>query len=149
MLQITDFFLFGILAFIWIDILNIKRGNALSSVFALGGAGTLALTLALQDLAKRVINGLAISTSDAFEVGDEIRLGDGTSGIVLSVGWLSTVIRGELWKTWLLYLKYIISFDPNQINLQRSCFLTKDMMKSSQRFRTHNYQIFASVTYRT
>ena len=104
LLQITDFFLFGILAFIWIDILNIKRGNALSSVFALGGAGTLALTLALQDLAKRVINSLAISTSDAFEVGDEIMLGDGTSGIVLSVGWLSTVIRGELWQTLLFYL---------------------------------------------
>lgn len=65
------------LSFIWIDILQIKRGNALSSIFALGGAGTLALTLALQDLAKRVLNGLAISTSDVFNVGDQIILGDG------------------------------------------------------------------------
>ena len=75
--KITDFFLFGILAFIWIDILKIKRGNALSSIFALGGAGTLALTLALQDLAKRMINGLAITSSDVFNVGDKIILGDG------------------------------------------------------------------------
>lgn len=65
------------LSFIWIDILQIKRGHALSSIFALGGAGTLALTLALQDLAKRVINGLAISTSEVFTVGDTIQLGDG------------------------------------------------------------------------
>jgi small-conductance mechanosensitive channel len=69
--------LFAVLAFLWIDILQIKRGNALSSIFALGGAGTLALTLALQDLAKRLINGLAISTSDAFDIGDKIILGDG------------------------------------------------------------------------
>ena len=65
------------LAIIWIDILQIKRGNALSSIFAIGGAGTLALTLALQDLAKRALNGLAISTSDVFNVGDKIILGDG------------------------------------------------------------------------
>lgn len=75
--KITDFFLFGVLSFIWIDILQIKRGHALSSIFALSGAGTLALTLALQDLAKRVINGLAISTSEVFTVGDTIQLGDG------------------------------------------------------------------------
>ena len=87
----------------------------------MGGAGTLALTLALQDLSKRMINGLAITSSDVFNVGDKIILGDGeqrvnlasyqfagfvniqmglmylagTSGEVLNVGWLSTEIRGE------------------------------------------------------
>lgn len=75
--KVTDFILFGLLAFLWIDILQIKRGNALSSIFALGGAGTLALTLAMQDVAKRVINGLAISTSEVFTVGDKIQLQDG------------------------------------------------------------------------
>jgi small-conductance mechanosensitive channel len=57
--KISDFFLFGILSLVWIDILKIKRGNGLSSIFALGGAGTLAFTLACQDLAKKAINGLA------------------------------------------------------------------------------------------
>jgi len=75
--KISDFFMFGILAFIWIDILGIKRGNGLSSIFALGGAGTFALTFASQDIAKRMINGLALSASDAFQVGDSILLGDG------------------------------------------------------------------------
>mmetsp|Transcript_29985 Transcript_29985/g.57326 ORF Transcript_29985/g.57326 Transcript_29985/m.57326 type:complete len:370 (+) Transcript_29985:125-1234(+) len=92
--KVTDFFLFGILALIWIDILEIKRGNGLSSIFALGGASTFVITLACQDLAKKVLNGLAISTSDVFAVGDAIQLGDGTSGTVKSVGWLSTEIRG-------------------------------------------------------
>ncbi len=73
----TDFFLFGILALIWIDILEIKPGNGLSSIFALGGASTFVITLACQDLAKKVLNGLAISTSDVFAVGDAIQLGDG------------------------------------------------------------------------
>jgi small-conductance mechanosensitive channel len=93
--KISDFFLFGILSLVWIDILKIKRGNGLSSIFALGGAGTLAFTLACQDLAKKAINGLAISTSEVFVVGDQIKLGDGTSGTVTSIGWLSTEIRGK------------------------------------------------------
>jgi len=92
--KVSDFFLFGVLSLIWIDILKIKRGNGLSSIFALGGAGTLALTLACQDLAKKGLNGLALSASDAFRVGDSILLGDGTSGTVTNMGWLNTEIRG-------------------------------------------------------
>lgn len=92
--KVSDFFLFGVLSLIWIDILKIKRGNGLSSIFALGGAGTLALTLACQDLAKKALNGLALSASDAFRVGDSILLGDGTSGTVTNMGWLNTDIRG-------------------------------------------------------
>lgn len=132
--KVSDFFLFGVLALTWIDILNIKRGNGISSIFALGGAGTLAFTLACQDLAKKALNGLAISTSEVFSVGDHILLGDGeshqmtiqynmetlvfiylcrvfclvtvlftlplivigTSGTVMSIGWLSTAIRGKI-----------------------------------------------------
>jgi small-conductance mechanosensitive channel len=74
--KISDFFGFGILALIWTDILKIK-GHGLSSVFALGGFSTFTLTLASQDLAKRALNGLALSASDSFEVGDKIILGDG------------------------------------------------------------------------
>lgn len=118
----SDFFGFGILALVWTDILKIK-GHGLSSIFALGGFGTLTLTLACQDLAKRALNGLALSASDSFEVGDQILLGDGelnvyvrfaihhyffgpwllmlfillsigTSGTVINIGWLTTEILG-------------------------------------------------------
>ena len=92
--KISDFFTFLILAFIWSDILKVKRGNGLSSIFALSGAGTFAITLASQDLVKRMLNGLALSASDAFNVGDSILLGDGTTGIVTYMGWLNTEIRG-------------------------------------------------------
>jgi len=61
--KISDFFMFLILAFIWSDILNVKRGNGLSSIFAISGAGTFAITLASQDLVKRMLNGLALSAS--------------------------------------------------------------------------------------
>lgn len=93
--MISDFFLFAVLALLWIDILKIKRGQFLSSLFALGGAGTLALTLACQDLAKRSLNGLSLAASDAFYVGDQILLGDGTHGRIVSTGWLNTEIRGS------------------------------------------------------
>lgn len=82
------------LSAVWIDILKIKVGKGLSSIFALGGAGTFVITLASQDLAKRVLNGLSLAGSDAFYVGDSIMLGDGTSGIVRKMGWLSTEIQG-------------------------------------------------------
>lgn len=75
-IQFTDFILFVLLAAIWTDILQI-RGKGLSSLFALGGAGTFALTFASQDLVKKVLNGLALSATDAFHVGDSILLGDG------------------------------------------------------------------------
>eukprot|EP00985_Skeletonema_marinoi_P009290 scaffold4314_cov191-Skeletonema_marinoi.AAC.3 len=92
--KISDFFIFGILAMIWIDILKIKRGAGLSSVFALSGAGTLTLTLATQDLAKKALGGLALASSDKFAIGDNIALGDGTVGVVKNIGWLNTSIKG-------------------------------------------------------
>jgi len=92
--KISDFFIFGILAMIWIDILKIKRGAGLSSVFALSGAGTLTLTLATQDLAKKALGGLALASSDKFAIGDNIALGDGTVGTVKNIGWLNTSIKG-------------------------------------------------------
>jgi small-conductance mechanosensitive channel len=92
--KVSDFFIFGILAMIWIDILKIKRGAGLSSIFALSGAGTLTLTLATQDLVKKALGGLALASSDKFAIGDNIVLGDGTSGTVKKIGWLNTSIKG-------------------------------------------------------
>lgn len=92
--KVSDFFIFGILAMIWIDILKIKRGAGLSSIFALSGAGTLTLTLATQDLVKKALGGLALASSDKFSIGDNIVLGDGTSGTVKKIGWLNTSIKG-------------------------------------------------------
>jgi small-conductance mechanosensitive channel len=88
----SDFFGFGILALVWTDILKIK-GHGLSSIFALGGFGTLTLTLACQDLAKRALNGLALSASDSFEVGDQILLGDGELNVYCLVCYSPLLLR--------------------------------------------------------
>ncbi len=92
--KLSDFFIFGILATVWIDILNIKTGAGLSSIFALSGAGTLTLTFATQDILKKALGGLALASSDNFAIGDNIVLGDGTTGVVKNIGWLNTFIRG-------------------------------------------------------
>ena len=75
--KISDVFLSMILALVYLDVLKIKVGSGLSSIFALGGAGTFVFTLACQDLAKNALNGFALSASDSFQVGDSIVLGDG------------------------------------------------------------------------
>lgn len=93
--KVSDFFIFGILATIWIDILNIKRSVGLSSIFALSGVGTLTITLAAQDLVKKALGGLVLASSDNFAIGDNIMLGDGTKGTVKTIGWLSTNIKGN------------------------------------------------------
>lgn len=92
--RVSDFFIFGILGVTWVDILKIKRGAGLSSLFALSGAWTLTLSLATQDLAKKALGGFALASSDNFAIGDSIVLGDGTAGNVKSIGWLNTLIRG-------------------------------------------------------
>lgn len=93
--KVSDFFIFGVLATVWIDILKIKPGAGLSSIFALSGAGTLTLTLATQDIAKKALGGLALASSDNFAIGDNIVLGDSTTGVVQNIGWLNTLIRGS------------------------------------------------------
>ncbi len=92
--KVSDFFIFGILAMVWIDILNIKTGAGLSSIFALSGFSTLTLTFATQDIVKKALGGLALASSDNFAIGDNIVLGDGTTGVVKNIGWLNTFIKG-------------------------------------------------------
>jgi len=52
------------------------------------------MTLATQNLAQDLVGGFGIYFGAHAAVGDELRLGDGTEGIVRSLGWVSTSIRG-------------------------------------------------------
>ena len=89
--KLSDFFLILVLVTLYGSVLNLRFG---SGAFALGSAGTLVISLAVQDLVKRMVNGLMLSASDAFTVGDNILLGDGTSGYVTRMRWLQTEIKG-------------------------------------------------------
>jgi small-conductance mechanosensitive channel len=75
------------------DHLQISTSTAFTRFFALGGVGTLVLSLASKGIAEQFVGGLALSTTDKFFEGDAIQLGDGTSGAVIRTGWMSTDIR--------------------------------------------------------
>lgn len=93
--HLLDFVIYTVTGLTVIDILPFQStGKAVSSLFAVGGVGTLVLGLSSQALARQLITGLAITSSEKFYVGELIELGDGTSGIVCKIGWLDTEIRG-------------------------------------------------------
>lgn len=75
------------------DNLQISTSTAFNRFFALGGVGTLVLSLASKGIAEQFVGGLALSTTDKFFEGDAIQLGDGISGAVVRTGWMSTDIR--------------------------------------------------------
>ena len=81
---------------ILVDTLHLDMGVTLSSLFAFSGVGTIVLSLASQNIATGLMNGLEISVSQNFVVGDEIRMSDGTQGIVAKLGILGMDIEGKL-----------------------------------------------------
>lgn len=90
----------GIAAMIIIDILELS-GLGIRSAFALGSAGTLAITLGTQTLVTHIVSGFTMTTSNRFYVGDFVQLSKGGTsqvtfaGTVESLGWLETTIRGS------------------------------------------------------
>jgi small-conductance mechanosensitive channel len=86
----------GVAAMVIIDILELS-GLGIRSAFALGSAGTLALTLGTQTLVQHMVSGFTMTTSNRFYVGDFVKFGqDGNAfmGTVISLGWLETQVRG-------------------------------------------------------
>ena len=60
-----------------LDYLSIETGLALGSIFAVGTTGGLIISLASQEVAKGVMNGIEMATSDRFYEGDNVHFGDG------------------------------------------------------------------------
>lgn len=90
----------GVAAMVIIDILELS-GLGVRSAFALGSAGTLAITLGTQTLVTHIVSGFTMTTSNRFYVGDFVQLSKGGTGQVTfagtveSLGWLETTIRGS------------------------------------------------------
>ncbi len=76
------------------DIMSVETGRAMSSVFALGSVGTLVFSLASKDIAANFVSGLALSASNKFHVGEDVRIGNEYQGVVHKMGWMHTDIRG-------------------------------------------------------
>eukprot|EP00978_Attheya_sp_CCMP212_P023728 scaffold73224_cov58-Attheya_sp.AAC.2 len=93
--HLLDGFVYGITGFFLLDILSVEMGFAVKSIFAFGSAGTLVFSLASKDIAAQFVNGLAMGASEKFLEGDEVRFGDGTSGVVVDMGWMETTLRSS------------------------------------------------------
>lgn len=93
--RLADAAIGGITLTVIMGILQVKMGIAMSSLFALGSAGTLAIGLASQGIAKSIINGLLLVSSDRIYEGDYVRFGNGKEGTIVKLGWIETVLRGS------------------------------------------------------
>jgi small-conductance mechanosensitive channel len=62
-------------------------------VFAFGSVGTLAFTFASQGLLTQFMSGVFLILSNKMYVGDFVRFGDSTSGVVTKLGWMETTLR--------------------------------------------------------
>jgi small-conductance mechanosensitive channel len=85
--RLADGFICVVVGLFLLDVMEVELGMAISSVFAFGSVGTLAVGLATQDLARQFVSGLAVSMTDRMQEGDEVHFGDGTAGFVEKTGW--------------------------------------------------------------
>lgn len=75
------------------DLLDVEIGAGFTSVFALGGVGTIIVSLASKDLAEQLLSGIFLHVSDKFYEGDLVKFGDALGGTVFEIGWFHTIIR--------------------------------------------------------
>ena len=91
--RIADYVLSSLTVMFVFDILSVQLGVGLKSFFAFGGLSTVVVGLACQGPVSQLVAGLVLTFNDKLRVGDEVAFGDGTAGIIVSVGWADTVMR--------------------------------------------------------
>ena len=92
--RLIDFILIAITGVVVLDELHIDIGMGLMSIFTASGVGALLFSLASKDLAEQITGGLILQAWDAFKVGDDVLLGDGTEGTIVKLGLVETEIKG-------------------------------------------------------
>lgn len=117
-----------------------KQGGFLKPIHATG-LGAIVLTLATQNLAQELAGGFAIHAQSDVAVGDEVKLGDGTGGIVHSIGWISCSIRGYVRTTCLVADVTLQSLTSYNRLLTVVLVLTVGTMISLCESQTRNYFI--------
>jgi len=81
-----------------LDILSVHTGLAVQSIFAVGGAGSLIVSLGSQNVASQIVNGLAIASTGKFYEGEKIMLivdGKKLVGTVEKMNIMASDIRGK------------------------------------------------------
>lgn len=96
--RIINLIIYATTVTILLEIYSIEWGVALSSLFAFGGLSTFLFGLASKDLVSQLVNSIALTASNNFHEGESIIIGDGkdgVKGVVVKLGWLHTLIRGN------------------------------------------------------
>jgi hypothetical protein len=93
--RILDGVIATFLFFFLQDIFHFTIGRGIMSVLTAGGTAGLVFSLASKELATELLSGLAFHGSRKVDLGDKIRLGDGTTGNVVKVGAMETLIKGK------------------------------------------------------
>jgi Mechanosensitive ion channel len=83
----------GLVSLFLFDWLSIQMGMAFKGLLAFGSVGTLAFTLASQDLVSQFISGIFLTASNKVYAGDDVVFGDGTKGTIVRLGFMDTVLR--------------------------------------------------------
>jgi small-conductance mechanosensitive channel len=93
--RLADSVVYASAIFFILNILQLETGIAMQSILAFGSVGTLAFGLASQGITTQILNGLMVASSDRIYEGDAVQLSSGLSGVIVKLGWLETVLRGD------------------------------------------------------
>mmetsp|Transcript_11929 Transcript_11929/g.25822 ORF Transcript_11929/g.25822 Transcript_11929/m.25822 type:complete len:401 (-) Transcript_11929:26-1228(-) len=77
-----------------LHILQVDMGMGFKSLFAASGVSAIAFSLASKGIVEQMVGGLMLQAWDAIEVGEAVKLGDGTEGTVKWIGLVETEILG-------------------------------------------------------
>jgi small-conductance mechanosensitive channel len=64
--RVLDGLVFALLVVKILDYLSVETGMAIGSIFAVGSTGTLIISLGSQEIAKGIVNGVEMASSDRF-----------------------------------------------------------------------------------
>mgnify|MGYP005845273233 CR=1 FL=1 len=78
-----------------LHILKWEIGVGLNSLFAASGVSAIVFSLASKGLVEQMVGGLLLQAWDAIEVGESVKLGDGTEGTIVRIGLVETEVLGS------------------------------------------------------
>ncbi len=128
--RIADVALYFLLSFYVLEVCAEAAGASLKSLFAFGGFSTVLFGLACQDTVSQLVSGLILTLSDKVRPGEEVKFGDGTAGIIQSMGWFDILLRS--------YDESILRIPNAEIATKRLCNISRcsrSRVKTSLRIR--------------
>lgn len=95
--RLADAILYASATLVLLNILQVEMGVAMQSFLAFGGVGTLAIGFASQGIAKEILNGLMLASSDRIYEGDTVSFGGSSpiKGTIIKLGWMETIVRAS------------------------------------------------------